>query len=108
MDAWTLLEENLIQYRDLSLSIKRILDGYESECRNLINQMKGKSFEDVQDLFESLYGIQRKLATALYKYNFPLNEELHSFVYHFDRDDVYSRKHWYQSFKDGMTWPCEI
>ncbi|WP_162287093.1 hypothetical protein [Pantoea stewartii] len=108
MDTWPILEEELIRYRDASLSVKRILDGYESECHSLIIQMKGKSFEDAQSLFESLYDIQGKLATVLYKYNFPLNEVLHNFVYHFDRDDIYSRKHWYQRFKDGMTWPGEV
>lgn len=107
MDTWPILEEELVRYRDVSLSIKRILGEYEQECQKLIQQMKGKSFDEVQVIFESLYDIQRKLATALYKYNFALNEELSSFVYHFDRDDIHSRKYWYQRFTDGMTWPIE-
>lgn len=107
MDSWAILEEELVRYRDVSISIKRILDGYERECRILIQQMKGKSFDDAQIIFERLFDIQGKLATALYKYGFNLNEELNNFVYHFDRDDIYSRKYWYQKFTDGMTWPTE-
>jgi uncharacterized protein YukE len=107
MDMWPVLEDELIRYRDVSDSIKRILCAYEKECQTLIQQMKGKSFDDVQIIFESLYNIQGKLATALYKYDFMLNDELRSFVYHFERDDIYSRKYWYQKFNDGMTWPNE-
>ncbi|MBV4414569.1 hypothetical protein J0B02_17450 [Enterobacteriaceae bacterium YMB-R22] len=107
MDIWSVLEENLIRYRDVSIAIKRILDGYEEECHILIQQIKGKNFEESQTLFDSLYDIQGKLATALYKYDFTLNESLRDFVYHFDRDDIYSRKHWYQRFNSGMEWPNE-
>ncbi|ECK8875318.1 hypothetical protein P7V88_004306 [Salmonella enterica] len=105
MDMWPDLEEELIRYRDVSISIKRILCIYEKECQTIIKQMKGKSFDDVQMLFERLYDIQGKLSIALYKYGFMLSDELHDFVYHFERDDIYSRKHWYQKFNEGMTWP---
>ena len=107
MDMWSVLEEELIQYRDVSISIKRILFSYEKECQTLIQQIKGKSFDDVQMLFESLYDIQGKLAIALYKYDFMLSDELRNFIYHFERDDIYSRNYWYQKFNEGMTWPNE-
>lgn len=107
MDKWQFLEEELIRYRDLSPSIKRVMIEYEKECQFLIQQMTGKSFDDVQIIFESLHDIQKKLATAIYKDNFLLNDELQAFVYHFERDDIFSRKYWYQKFNDGMTWPDE-
>ncbi|NDJ57624.1 hypothetical protein GWD52_11585 [Enterobacteriaceae bacterium 4M9] len=91
----------------MSTSIKRILDGYEEECHILIQQIKGKNFEESQTFFDSLYNIQEILATALYKYDFTLNESLRGFVYYFGRDDIYSRKHWYQQFNRGMEWPNE-
>ncbi|MCE6965506.1 hypothetical protein [Leclercia pneumoniae] len=107
MDMWSDLEEELIRYRDVSISIKRILNIYEKECQTLVQQMKGKPFDDVQMIFERLYDIQGELAIALYKYDFMLNDELRSFVYHFERDDIYSRKYWYQKFNEGMMWPNE-
>jgi len=107
MDMWPVLEEELIRYRDVSLSIKRIMGEYEEECQVLIQQVKGKSFDDVQVFFESLYDIQNKLATATYKYDFLLSDKLKEFVCHFERDDIYSRKYWYQRFKDGIAWPGE-
>ncbi len=107
MDLWPLLENELIQYRELMDQIKRKLMLYETECLKLISQINGKKFDDCQNIFDSLYSIQQEIATALYKYEFPLNESLASFVYHFDRDDVYSRKYWYKKINEGLTWPKE-
>lgn len=76
MDKWPILEEELIRCRDVSLSIKRIMGEYEEECQVLIQQVKGKSFDDVQVFFESLYDIQNKLSTATYKYGFLLSYKL--------------------------------
>lgn len=107
MDLWPILEEELIRYRDISLSVGRILNSYEKECQTLFLQMRGMSFEDAQIIFEKLYAMQEKLAMSVYKYNFPINEKLQAFVYHFERDDIYSRKYWYEKCNDGMTWPNE-
>ncbi|WP_387468164.1 hypothetical protein [Photorhabdus sp. RM323S] len=105
MEIWSILEDELTRYRDLSSSIRQLLMKYEVECSELILEIKGRSFEDSQDIFNHLYDIQKKLATTLYKYEFNLSDRLKEFVYHFDRDDIYSRKYWYQKFKNGLTWP---
>lgn len=105
MEIWPILEEELIRYRELSSSIRQILMKYEMECSELIKDIRGKSFEDSQNIFDKLYEIQHKLSTAKYKYEFDLSERLELFVYHFDRDDLYSRKYWYEKFNDNFTWP---
>lgn len=107
MDIWPILEEELVRYRDVSSSIRKLLMGYERECLGLISQVRNNSFESSQIFFDQLYDIQRKLSTVSYKYEFVLNDKLQDFVYHFDRDDIYSRKFWYQKFCDGMAWPQE-
>lgn len=105
IDTWSILEAELIRYRDVSSSIRRIFMNYEDECLTLILHIKGSSFEDSQNTFDRLYDIQQQLATAVYKYEYPLSEKLREFSYHFDRDDIYSRKYWYQKFHSGLTWP---
>lgn len=105
MEIWPILEDELIRYRELSSSIRQILMKYEAECSELILTIRGKTFEDSQEIFNRLYDIQQKLATAMYKYEFGLSERLKEFVYHFDRDDIYSRKYWYQKFNEGLIWP---
>lgn len=105
MEIWPILEDELIRYRDLSSSIRHILMKYEVECSELILKIKEKTFDESQELFNKLYDIQQKLSIAMYKYEFNLNEHLKDFVYHFDRDDIYSRKYWYEKFNDGLIWP---
>lgn len=105
MKIWPILEDELIRYRELSSSIRQMLMKYEVECSELILKIKGKPFDDSQEIFNKLYDIQQKLATVMYKYEFSLSDHLREFVYHFDRDDVYSRKYWYQKFNEGLVWP---
>lgn len=105
MDIWPFLEEELIRYRDITSLIRQYLINYEQKCVKLISNMKGKSFEEVQDTFDCLYDIQQKLSIVSYKYEFNLSDNLKDFVYYFDRDDIYSRQYWYQKFNDGLTWP---
>ena len=107
MNTWAVLEDDLIRYRDLSVSIKRFLSDYETECQMLIKQMANRTFEDVQVLFDALYDIQDKLATAKYKYEYPLNDRLQCLVCHLDRDDIHSRLYWYKRFNEGIEWPVD-
>lgn len=105
MEIWPILENELTRYRDLSSSIRKILMKYEVECSELILKMKEKTFDESQELFNKLYDIQQKLSIAMYKYEFNLNDRLKDFVYHFDRDDIHSRRYWYEKFNDGLIWP---
>lgn len=105
MDSWSILEEQLVAYRGVCLSIRQVLMQYEAECKGLILTIKNKSFEESQSIFDELYDIQKQLSIVVYKYEFDLSDSLRDFVYHFDRDDVYSRKYWYQRFVDGLLWP---
>lgn len=58
MEIWPILENELIRYRDLSSSIRKILMKYEVECSELILKMKEKTFDESQELFNKLYDIQ--------------------------------------------------
>ena len=50
--------------------------------------------------------MQGYLASAKYKYDIELNNELDLFVYHFDRAyDEYIRHYWYEQFHNNITWP---
>ena len=105
MEIWSFLENELIEYRDVSSRIRVSLIKYETECSELILMIKGRSFEDCEPIFQRLHDIQQQLATVQYKYEFCLNNKLKELVYYFDRDDIYSRKYWYQKFNEGLTWP---
>lgn len=107
MEEWAILEDELIQYRDISISIGRILCGYEGKCEVLIGKIKCVSFFDSQEYFDNLYDIQNKIATALYKYGFNLSKKQRDFVYSFERDDIYTRRFWFEKFKSGDAWPNE-
>lgn len=105
MDVWFVLEKELINYRNISSSIRGILIQYEKKIRILIDRIKELSFEESQFFFDQLHDIQEKLSSVSYKYEFPLNDKLSSFTYYFDRNDIYSRKYWYIRIHNGMEWP---
>ena len=108
MDIWSDLENELESYRVSVSIINQCLHVYEEECGFFIERISGCScFEEAVEYFDALYGIQCKLATVKYKFEFPLSGRLQEFIYCLDRDDVYSRKHWYEEFRKGLKWPVE-
>jgi hypothetical protein len=106
LNDWSILEGELINYRDVSISIQRKLYLYESEIRNQIMMIKALGFDESMAIFDRLFEIQQLLSTAQYKYEFPLSDDLRDFTYYFDRDDIFVRKYWYQKFNLGIEWPC--
>lgn len=107
VEIWSILEDELVRYRDVVSHIQLLLMRYEKDCILLISEISQKTFDDSQCIFDELYSIQEKLSIAMYKYEFSLNERLKNFVYYFDRDDLVSRKYWYKKFRDGLKWPDE-
>ena len=105
MDIWEVLQEELERYRSSALVIRHCMNAYEARCAELIKEISTGSLEDAQDYFDELYGIQNKLATAKYKYEFKLAGRLEEFVYCFERDDYSSREYWYKKFNEGLEWP---
>jgi len=106
-ELWCMLEPNLINYRELSDTIKIFLIAYENKCRKLISKIKDQTFEDAQVEFDKLHEIQKRISAAVYKYEYKLEGPLVDFLYSFDRDDIYSRRFWYEKFKNGLEWPKE-
>lgn len=90
------LEQNLISHRDSVLIINRHLNSYQLDIKSLMSSISKKSFEDSQEDFDNLHKIQTILSVMQYKYHFDLPENLKMFLYDFDRDDMYSRRHWYK------------
>ncbi len=108
MDVWSVLEGELLRYRASVPIIRQCLSFYANACNALIKQISNcSSFENTGELFDELHGIQRELSIAKYKFEFPLSEELQDLIYYLDRDDVPSRKYWYERFRGGLAWPAE-
>lgn len=108
MDIWEDLQDQLGRYCSIKSTIQNYLKVYEEECGSLIREISScSSFEEAQEYFDSLHQIQRRISIAQYKFEFPLNERLRDLAYYLDRDDVYSRMHWYAEFKKGLNWPVE-
>ncbi len=106
MEIWSDLQEELERYRSSTSIINQYLNVYEEECRVLIEKIHASSsFEDAGRYFDSLHEIQRRLSIVKYKFEFPLKGSLRDLIYHLDRDDIYSRRHWYGEFKKGLKWP---
>jgi hypothetical protein len=81
---------------------------YEGECADLIEKISTcSSFDEAQEFFDALHEIQHRLSTIKYKFEFPMSDRLRDFTYHLDRDDMYSRKYWYEEFRKGLKWPDE-
>ncbi|MBD9402829.1 hypothetical protein [Comamonas sp. CMM02] len=107
MDIWENLLENLESYRNVNIAIRHCMSFYENRCSAIIKEIKSKSYDESQTLFNEIFDIQNKLATAKYKYEFKLNDKLEDLVFCFERDDSYSREYWYKCFKEGLEWPEE-
>jgi len=107
-EIWSDLQDELERHRSSTSIIRQYLDVYEGECDFLIEKIsKCSSFEEAQEYFDALHEIQRKLSTVKYKFEFPLSDRLHDFIYYLDRDDCYSRRYWYGEFKKVLKWPAE-
>ncbi|CAI2092345.1 hypothetical protein UDX32_16435 [Serratia marcescens] len=107
MDVWSDMERELKRYQDSVNLIKQYVIKYNSRCEELIAEIARLTYEESQLKFDEIYNIQEKLAIALYKYEFHLDEHTRDLVYHFERDDKYSRLFWYEKFKNGLSWPAE-
>ncbi|MFP1787792.1 hypothetical protein [Lonsdalea quercina] len=107
MDLWLDLEDALKRYQDNISFIKQCIRKYERRCEELIETISAKEFNDCQEDFNELFGIQRYFATALYKYDFHPEKKITDFIYYMDRDDIYSRKFWFEKFKEGQKWPSD-
>jgi len=108
MDIWNDLENELERYRTSVSIIYQYLHVYEEECATLIGRIAvSSSFDEAVEYFDSLYEIQGRLSTVKYKFEFSLSARLQDFIYYLDRDDIYSRKYWYEEFKKGLKWPAE-
>ncbi|MEW4939526.1 hypothetical protein ABKJ23_16755 [Acinetobacter baumannii] len=94
--TWDEFEQRLITYRDAWIDLARILDAYEHQIKELLQQIQLLTYEDSLPIFNQLYEIQDHLATV------------DIFVYHFDRDDkALISQYWYKKFKQNkdILWP---
>lgn len=106
--VWQVLENHLCNYRNTCLDVQRFLRLYKDRCNDLfLSVVSCASFDEAQGYFDEIYYIQHKLSIVKYKYGFPLSDEIDLFVYEFERDDVYSRKYWYEELirRGGYGWP---
>ncbi|MBD8169140.1 hypothetical protein [Erwinia persicina] len=107
MDIWPVLKDELEKYYEAALSIKRLVGLYEKRCEELILNIARSEFSDADALFDELFDIQSKLAVMLYKYEYIPDRKIKDLIYYLDRDDIYSRKHWFKKFTEGQRWPDE-
>ncbi len=98
-NSWDDFEVLLINYRDINLSITRMLDAYDSEINDLFISLKNTSFINSHSYFDRLFEIQEKLSKALYKYHYVFSKKYLNFIYDFDRDDDVSRIYWHEKIK---------
>lgn len=106
MDVWDELVDELDRYRTSVSNVRHYVTIYEGECSVLISKIAATpSFGDAQEYFDALHDIQRKLSILKYKFDFPLGDKLQGFIYHMERDDIYSRRYWYDKFEEGLEWP---
>ena len=105
--TWDEFEQRLITYRDVRIDLARVLDAYELQIKELLQQIQLLTYEDSLPIFNQLYEIQDHLATAKFRYDLDLNEALDIFVYHFDRDDkALISQYWYKKFKQNKNILC--
>lgn len=102
------LDSLLADYRALLATIRNYFASYECRFTALFEKIGQMSFEESQTTFDELHEIQRTLARAKYKYEFPLPTRLNTFARAFDRDDVPSRQYWYRRIQSGLSWPFEL
>jgi len=106
--TWDEFEQRLKTYRNVTIDLARILDAYELQIKELLQQIQLLTYEDSLPIFNQLYEIQDHLATAKFRYDLELNETLDIFVYHCDRDDKeLMSQYWYQKLKKNkdILWP---
>jgi hypothetical protein len=109
MDIWDDLQRELERYRSSISIIRQYLKVYEEKAGILIEKISAcSSFEEAQESFDNLHEIQCRLSTINYKFEFPLGDRLQDFTYHLDRNDIYSRKYWYEEFRKGLRWPEDL
>lgn len=101
------LETHLKNYQDSKNLINQIVSKYEEICLETISKIKTKSFDQCANDFDQLHKIQSILSMMKFKYEFTLSKKMDVFVYCLDRDDEYSRKYWFEKFKNNCNWPDE-
>lgn len=101
MDNWLVLEDLLIQFRDVNLQINRLVELYEHRVIELFSKIKESDFINSDQYLEELFELQNELAIAVYKYEFKLPKLLDEFTYDFDRQDEGSKRYWYEKIKKG-------
>ncbi|MDA3877675.1 MAG: hypothetical protein PF483_11380 [Halothiobacillus sp.] len=105
-----ILSENIELFDRASTGIRQCLPIYEKRCSELIVEIgKCDSVSDAERNFDSLFEIQGRLATLLFKYQFDIGPKLETLTREFDRlYDPYIRKYWFSKFKEGAGWPEPI
>lgn len=78
------LIELLDVFSNSRIQIDRILFEYEEEIQKFIIEVRNT--QDSSPIY-SLFKIQNDLSLLAYKYNYPLSNFLHNFIYEFDRQD---------------------
>jgi len=101
------IEDALERYRDSVSVVDMHLAQCENEVMKIFENIATTSFENVDNLFDELFLIQRIVSTIKFKYDYPLTERWLDFAYQLDRDDIYSRKYWYDRIKCGLRWPID-
>ena len=64
----------------------------EKIISELYSEMRGRRFEQCEDIFEALAFIQEILAAALWKYNLCVNPSVEDFARDFDRIDTLAER----------------
>lgn len=105
MDICLGITDELEEYRRIVDGLRRALIAYEARISEMIASISVLDYDEASARFNELHSIQGILATAKYKFEFPLGERLDDFVYHMDRDDEKSRRYWYGRIVGGMIWP---
>lgn len=102
-----ILSENIELLDRASMGIRQCLPTYEKRCSELIAEIgKCDSVSDAEQNFDSLFEIQGRLATLLFKYRFDIGPKLETLTREFDRlYDPYIREYWFDKFKGGARWP---
>lgn len=104
------LSENIELLERASTGIRQCLLIYEKKCSELIIEigMCG-SVLDAEQSFDSLFEIQGRLTTLLFRYRFDIGPKLETLTREFDRlHDPYIRAYWFGKFKQGTRWPDPI
>ena len=102
-----IMTENIELLDRASTGIRQCLSAYEKRSSELIAEIsKCGSVSDAEQNFDSLFEIQGRLATLLFKYRFDIGSKLETLTREFDRlHDPYIREYWFGKFKEGKSWP---